>query len=89
MDEHRNMILSKLHYGILDYHSLEGEISNLGLQDHIDNYDSNTIDNDDITDKQFYNQETQDDNDYNSNFNDGNIVYDADEDNVEDGDYIF
>ena len=29
------------------------------------------------------------DNDYNSNFNDGNIVYDADEDDVEDGDFIF
>ena len=89
MDEHRNMILSKLHYGILDYHSLEGEIKNLGLQEHIDNYDSNIQDKDDITDKEFYNQETPDDNDYNSNFNDGNIVYDADEDDVEDGDFIF
>ena len=89
MDEYRNMILQKLHYGMLEYHSLENEISNLGLQEHLTNYDNESVERDDMTDKEFYNQDTAIDKDNDVNYNDGNIIYDADEDDVEDGDYIF
>ena len=89
MDEYRNMILQKLHYGMLEYHSLENEISNLGLQEHLDNYDNESVERDEMTDKEFYNQDATIDKDNDVNYNDGNIIYDADEDDVEDGDYIF
>ena len=74
---------------MLEYHSLENEISNLGLQEHLDNYDNESVERDDMTDKEFYNQDTTIDKDNDVNYNDGNIIYDADEDDVEDGDYIF
>ena len=88
MDEYRNMILQKLHYGMLDYHSLENEISNLGLQEHVDNYDNQSVERDDMTDKEFYNQPDTNDIDNNINYNDGNIIYDAEEDDVEDAEYV-
>ena len=88
MDEFRNMILQKLHYGMLDYHSLENEISNLGLQEHLPNYDNATQDSDDITDKEFYNVKDENVFDENPNYNDGNIIYDQDEDDIEDADYL-
>ena len=87
--KYRNMILTKLHYGMLEYHTLENEINNLNLTNNINNYDNQQQDNDELTDKQIYNQEDVNDNDYNVNYNDNNIIYDADEDDVEDGDYIF
>ena len=50
-------------------------------------YDNNLIEKDDINDDEFYNGEKREVDDLNPDYNDGNIVYDSDDD-VEDEDYV-
>ena len=81
MEEYHNMILSKLHYGLLEYENLES------INTEIDNVSSdNIIENDDANDKEIYKTTTEDDDVLDGNFNDGIMVYDSDDD-VEDEDY--
>lgn len=84
MEEYRNMILSKLHYGFVEYSDLEQELKTLNIDNDL-NYDNNTVDVDDIDDKELYNENYSEFDD--PNFTDGNFVYGSDDD-VEDADYI-
>ena len=86
MEEYRNMVLAKLHYGFLEYGSLEKEMERIGFDKALD-YDNNLIEKDDINDDEFYNGEKREVDDLNPDYNDGNIVYDSDDD-VEDEDYV-
>ena len=84
MEEYRNMILSKLHYGFLEYGNLEQELKTLNLDKDL-NYDNDAVEVDDMNDNEFYNG------DYNElddpNFVDGITVY-ASDDDVEDAEFI-
>ena len=86
MEEYRNMILSKLNQGRLQYSQLEDEIEALGF-DSSELYKNETVENDNISDKEFYNEKSNDDNILDTNFNDNIVVYGSDDD-VEDADYI-
>jgi hypothetical protein len=86
MEEYRNMILSKLNQGRLQYSQLEDEIEALGF-DSSELYKNETVENDNISDKKFYNENSNDDNVLDTNFNDNIVVYGSDDD-VEDSEFI-
>ena len=87
MEEFHNMILSKLHYGMLEYSSLEGVMDDLGFNTDT-NYDNNMAEKDDVDDKEIYKNKKEDDDILDTNFNDGNVVYASDDEGVEDTDFI-
>ena len=66
------------------YSSPSNEYSDLGFEQD-DLYQSNTVEEDNINDNQFYNVET---NELDENYNDGNMIYDPEEDNIEDAEFI-
>ena len=84
MDEFRTLIHQKMNLGQIKYSELEKEYSDLGLNQD-DLYQSNTVEDDNIDDRKFYNVQTDE---LDENFNDGNMVFDADEDDIEDAEFI-
>ena len=87
MEEFHNMILSKLHYGMLEYSNLEGVMDDLGFNTDT-NYDNDMAEKDEVDDKEIYKNKNEDDDVLDTNFNDGNIVYGSDEEGVEDADFV-
>ena len=84
MDEFRTLIHQKMNLGQIKYSELEKEYSELGLNQD-DLYQSNTVEDDNMDDRKFYNVQTDE---LDENFNDGNMVFDAEEDDIEDAEFI-
>jgi len=84
MDEFRTLIHQKMNLGQIKYSELEKEYSDLGLNQD-DLYQSNTVEDDNMDDRKFYNVQTDE---LDENFNDGNMVFDAEEDDIEDAEFI-
>ena len=73
-----------MNLGQIKYSELEKEYSDLGLNQD-DLYQSNTVEDDNMDDRKFYNVQTDE---LDENFNDGNMVFDAEEDDIEDAEFI-
>ena len=73
-----------MNLGQIKYSELEKEYSELGLNQD-DLYQSNTVEDDNMDDRKFYNVQTDE---LDENFNDGNMVFDAEEDDIEDAEFI-
>jgi len=84
MDEFRTLIHQKMNLGQIKYSELEKEYSDLGLNQD-DLYQSNTVEDDNMDDRKFYNVQTDE---LDENFNDGNMVFDPEEDDIEDAEFI-
>ena len=87
MEEYRNMFLSKLQHGMIQYANLEKELDILNVPQD-DNYDNDIVENDDMGDDEIYNKEKNPDAFMDANFTDGNIVYASDDDEAEDADFV-
>jgi hypothetical protein len=86
MEEYRNMVLSKLQHGMLQYANLEKELDILGISQADNN--TNIVEKDDIDDNEIYNKEKNPDAFMDINYTDGNIVYESDDEGAEDADFV-
>ena len=87
MENYRNMVLAKLKLGMMEHANLEQEFYTLGIiPDEPENDD--IIETDDIDDNEFYNTEKKPDDFLDPNFTDGIIIYESDDDDAEDADYV-
>jgi hypothetical protein len=87
MEEYRNMVLSKIQHGMLQYANLEKELDILGIAQN-DDYDNDMVEEDDIGDDEVYNKEKNPDNFMDENFTDDIVVYASDDEGADDADFV-